>query len=203
MATYTRKQHEILKFVVDYQARHEGLSPTLGEIAERMGVSKVTIFEHLRALQAKGAIASAPRKSRSVKVLDKGFAQSPGSYPLLGRIAAGAPIEAVEAPETFSMAELLPAGQGLYVLEVRGDSMKDEGIHDRDFVFVRQAAHARDGETVVAIIGENEATLKKYFRETGKESGRIRLQPANESMAPIYVDRCEIRGVVVGVFRRL
>ncbi|MCI0342521.1 MAG: transcriptional repressor LexA [Planctomycetales bacterium] len=199
MATYTRKQHEILKFVVDYQARHEGLSPTLGEIAEYMDVSKVTIFEHLRALEAKGAIASSPRKSRSVKVLDKGFAHSPGTYPLLGRIAAGSPIEAVEAPESFSITELLPAGQGLYVLEVRGDSMKDEGIHDRDFVFVRQAAQARDGDTVVAVIGENEATLKRYY----KESGRVRLQPANETMAPIYVDRCEIRGVVVGVFRRL
>jgi len=197
--TYTRRQHELLKYIVEYQRTHEGLAPTLGEMAGNLGVSKVTVFEHLATLKSKGAITTERRRSRSVQVLDPDFGRVPGQLPLLGRIAAGRPIEAIETPETMSLEDLLPAGEGHYVLEVRGDSMKDEAIRDGDYVVVRETSTARDGDTVVAIIGDNEATLKKFYRE----GNRIRLQPANEAMAPIYVDRCEVRGVVAGVVRKL
>ena len=197
--SYTKRQHTLLKFIVEYQRKHEGLSPTLGEMADHMGVSKVTVFEHLATLKAKGAISTERRKSRSVKVLDPDFGHVAGSLPLVGRIAAGAALEAFEVAETFSLDEMLPAGPGFFVLEVRGDSMIDEGIHDGDFVFVREGTTAENGETVVALINGNEATLKSFY----KESNHIRLQPANASMEPIIVPDCEIRGVVVGVYRKL
>jgi len=196
---YTKRQHTLLKFIIEYQRNHEGLSPTLGEMADHMGVSKVTVFEHLATLKAKGAISTERRKSRSVQVLDPEFGQVTGSLPLLGRIAAGTALEALEVPETFSVDEMLPAGPGFYVLEVRGSSMIDEGIHDGDYVFVRETKTARNGDTVVAIINGDEATLKTFYRE----AGHIRLQPANPSMDPIIVDDCEVRGIVVGVYRKL
>lgn len=196
---YTKRQHTLLKFIIEYQRTHEGLSPTLGEMADHMHVSKVTVFEHLATLKAKGAITTERRKSRSVKVLDPEFGHVPGNIPLLGRISAGAGIEALEVPETFSVEEMLPAGPGFYVLEVKGRSMIDEGIMDGDYVFVRQTESARNGETVVAIINDNQATLKTFY----KEGGKIRLQPANPDMPPIVVNDCEIRGVVVGVFRKM
>ena len=117
---------------------------------------------------------------------------------MLGRIAAGAPIEAIEDVEELDLADVVRRDRASYALRVRGDSMIDEGIRDGDYVLVENRNWASNGETVVAIVSENEATLKTYY----KEAGRIRLQPANETMAPIYVDRCEIRGVVVGVLRR-
>jgi repressor LexA len=196
---YTKRQHTLLKFIIEYQRSNEGLSPTLGEMADHMGVSKVTVFEHLATLKAKGAITTERRKSRSVRVLDSEFGHVPGTIPLLGRISAGAALEALEVPATFSIEDKLPAGPGFYVLEVRGNSMVDEGIHDGDFVFVRETTTARNGETVVAIINDDEATLKTFY----KEGRRIRLQPANASMDPILVDECEIRGIVVGVYRKL
>ena len=196
--TYTKRQHELLKFIVEYQRTHEGLSPTLGEMAGVMGVSKVTIFEHLQALKEKGAIDTERRKSRSVRVLDTEFGQTPGTLRLLGSIAAGRPIEALESPEPFEIDSLVDQTHPHYVLRVKGESMRDDGIRDGDFVIVRQTAVARNGDTVVAVIGDNEATLKRYFHE----GDRVRLQPANETLAPVYVDRCEIRGVVEGVFRR-
>jgi len=196
---YTKRQHTLLKFIIEYQRTHEGLSPTLGEMAEHMGVSKVTVFEHLATLKAKGAITTERRKSRSVKVLDPEFGHVAGNLPLLGRISAGSGIEALEVPETFSVEEMLPAGPGFYVLEVKGRSMVDEGIHDGDYIFVRQTETARNGETVVAIINDNQATLKTFY----KEGAKIRLQPANPELQPIVVNDCEIRGVVVGVFRKM
>jgi repressor LexA len=117
---------------------------------------------------------------------------------ILGRIAAGRPIEAVEDPEELDLQDLLPPGRECYALHVRGDSMIDDGIRNGDIVLVEQRKEARNGETVVAVLAGEEATLKRYYRERG----RIRLQPANSALEPIYAKDVEVRGVVVGVIRR-
>jgi repressor LexA len=200
--SYTKRQHALLKFIVEYQRSHEGLSPTLGEMAEHMGVSKVTVFEHLATLKAKGAISAERRKSRSVKVLDTTFGQVAGQIPLRGRIAAGTAIEVNPDSQTFNVDEMLPMGEGHYVLEVRGDSMIEEGIHDGDFVFVRDTTVANNGDVVVAVIGhegqDESCTLKSFYRH----ADHIELRPANERLESIRVPQCEVRGIVVGVYRK-
>jgi len=198
---YTPKQLLIMKFIRDYRRENE-TSPTLEEIGNSLGVHRVTVHQHVAALVKKGAIRKLPQRSRSIEILDKDYLPQP-TVKLLGRIAAGRPIEAVEDPEPFTLEELLPIepGENVYMLRVVGDSMIDDHITDGDLVLVERAATARDGEIVVAII-EGEATLKRIYHEHG---GVIRLQPANQAMEPIYVrppDTVEIRGVVRGVLRR-
>ena len=195
----TPKQFQITQFVHRYDQEH-GFSPTLDEIAAELGVSKVTIFEHMKAMEKKGAVVRVFHKARSVELapeLLRDFADA-SALPLVGTIAAGKPIEAVETPDSIDIAALFAAPQQTYVLKVRGNSMIDEQIRDGDYVIVEKRNTALNGETVVALLAEGEATLKKFYRE----EGRIRLQPANPDMAPIYVARCEIQGVVVGVMRR-
>ena len=206
---YTDKQLAIIEFIQRFR-RMRGKSPTLGEMAEHFRVSKVTVHDHLRQLEAKGAVRKAPHRARALEILDPDYidrAQPPpeeGRLPvkLLGTIAAGRPINAVENPEEIDLATLLPMGREHYALRVAGDSMIDEGIHDGDLVIVERRSSADDGELVVAIIGDEEATLKKLFRETRDGRPIFRLQPANERLEPIYVDELQIRGVVVSVVRR-
>lgn len=196
----TKRQLQILEFFKSYTREH-GLSPTLEEIAQQFGVNKVTIFGHVSELERKGVlIRSAPKKSRARQVAgsDESSAHRGPSVPILGRIAAGRPIEAVEDPEVFELSDLVPRDREVYALRVRGQSMIDDGIHDGDIVLIEARQHARDGEMVVAILPEEEATLKRIYRE----HDGIRLQPANASMEPIRVPTCEVRGVVVGVVRR-
>ena len=166
-------------------------------MGEHLGITRVTVFQHVKALQKKGALRSEPLLARSLEVLDPDLLPRSG-MPLLGRIAAGCPIEALEAPEEIHVEDLVPAGSGLYALRVSGESMIDEGIRDGDFVIVERRQTAQDGDTVVAIVGDNEATLKRFYRE----ADHIRLQPANEAMEPIRVREVEIRGIVRGVLRR-
>ena len=203
----TPKQLEIVNFIVDYRDR-KGLAPTLEEIARELGVSKITIYEHVAQLEKKGAITKQKYQSRSLTVSPAlvgelksrrdNQSQSTFTIPLLGRIAAGAPIEAIEVPEEVDLSDMIRRDRASYLLRVKGNSMVDEGIRNGDFVIVENRNWASNGETVVAIINENEATLKKFYRE----GDRVRLQPANAEMQPIYVDKCEIRGVVVGVLRK-
>ena len=198
---YTPKQLQIMKFIWDYR-RDNHTSPTLEEIGHSLGVHRVTVHQHVAALVKKGAIRKLPQRSRSIEILDKDYLPQP-TVKLLGRIAAGRPIEAVEDPEPFTLEELLPIepGEDVYMLRVVGDSMIDDHITDGDLVLVEKAASAHDGEIVVAIV-EGEATLKRLYREAG---GIYRLQPANALLEPIFVrppDRLEIRGVVRGVLRR-
>ena len=193
----TKKQLEIMKYISSYQENHEGLSPTLDEIASEMGVCKITIFEHVEALAKKGALKKTKHFARSLEITAPEFMTRRG-LPLLGRIAAGKPIEAIETPEQFELNSIVPPGADCYVLRVAGNSMIHDGIRDGDFVLVEKTADAHNGQTVVAIIGDGEATLKRFYRE----EGRIRLQPANDEMQPIYVDDCEIRGIVRGIVRR-
>lgn len=207
----TPKQLQIVDFIVRYRDE-KGLAPTLEEIARELGVSKITVYEHVTQLERKGAVSKQKYQSRSIEVhpelaeelrsrSDRDVERVGTSefvLPLMGRIAAGIAIEAVVDEEELDLRDMVRRDRASYVLRVKGSSMIDEGIRNGDYVLVENRNWASNGETAVAIIGDNEATLKKYFRE----GGRIRLQPANADMEPIIVDKCEIRGVVVGLLRR-
>ncbi len=197
----TEKQIRVLRYFRDYRNDH-GISPTLEEAAEALGVSKITIFEHLNQLARKGAIHRDKAKARSVAILRDPDARQEtavrSSLPILGIIAAGRPIEAVEDREELEISELVPTGEGIYLLRVRGKSMIEDHIDDGDLVVVERRETAENGDIVVAILEDEEATLKRYYRE----KNRIRLQPANPNMEPIYVDSVTLRGVVRGVIRR-
>lgn len=196
----TPRQLEILTFIRDFQ-RKRGYSPTMQELGDALGVSKVTIFEHLEALAAKGLIARSPHKARSLEISPRAEFpdERPTRFRLAGRIAAGRPVEAIEEPETIDLDELFACkGRERFVLQVRGDSMLGEQIREGDYVIVERRDTARDGETVVALLEDGEATLKKLYRE----GNRYRLQPASPFFEPIYVDRLRIQGVVVAVIRK-
>ncbi len=194
----TPRQFEIVDFIRRYAREHE-YAPTMQEIADHLGVSRPTVFEHIQALEHKGALARGePTLARSITLAPE-LLDRPGELPLKGRIAAGAPIEALEDVEILNFESLFRGRPGeTFVLQVRGNSMIEEQIRDDDFVIVEKRKEARNGETVVALLPDGDATLKKFYRE----KGRIRLQPANETMEPIYVDDCEIQGIVVGVLRK-
>ncbi len=201
----TPKQLHILTRVRDLRVAH-GYSPTLQELADELHVSKVTVFEHVEALIKKGALLREPNKARSLEVSPKINLPDEARrtrLPLVGTIAAGSPIEAVEDRQHLDLEDLF-AGRtsrpdGTFALRVRGDSMIDEQIRDGDFVVVERCNQARNGQTVVALLEDGEATLKKYYRERD----RVRLQPANEQYEPIFVNECRIQGVVVGVVRSI
>ena len=197
MANLTPKQFQIVRFLQDYWVEHE-YAPTMQEIADHLGVSRPTVFEHIEAMEKKNVLSREPTLARSV-VLSPEYAPEGTRLPLVGRIAAGSPIEAIEDTELLDLESLFRGRPGeTFALQVRGDSMIDEQIRDGDYVIVQKRQSARDGETVVAILPDGDATLKKFY----KEKGRIRLQPANETMQPIYAPTVTIQGVVIGVLRK-
>ena len=194
----TNRQRDILTFVREYCAA-EGISPTLEEIAAEFGVNKVTIFGHVAELERKGAITRGERHtSRSIRPAEDAVRDT-NSVQILGRIAAGAPIETIEDPEALSFQDLVPPGRDVYALRVKGDSMIEDAICDGDLVLVERRSEARNGETVVAVLPDEEATLKRFYLETDG----VRLQPANSTMEPIFVPEVEIRGVVISVIRQI
>lgn len=200
----TEKQIRVLRYFRDYR-RDRGIAPTLDEAAQALGVSKITIHEHLNQLTRKGAIHRDRAKARAVAILhdpdasDDVVAGGLPTVPLVGMIAAGRPIEALEDRQELSLTELVPTGDQIYLLKVRGKSMIEDHIDDGDLVVVERREVANDGDIVVAILDGEEATLKRFYRE---RNGSIRLQPANSSMEPIYTTRVQVRGVVRGVIRR-
>ena len=200
----TPKQLRILKMVRDMRIAH-GYSPTMKEIAEEIGISKVTAFEHVEALIKKGALEREPHKARSLSIPDGAIVpdeSQPLAFPLVGKIAAGYPIEKFEQSDQLELEQMFGprVGQkaGTYALQVDGDSMMDEGILEGDYVIVERRDTARNGERVVALLPDGETTLKSYY----KEKNGIRLQPANPNYEPIIVKECQIQGVVIGVLRR-
>ncbi len=204
----TKRQRQILDFLASFHAEH-GMSPTLEEIAAEFGVNKVTIFGHVAELERKGFLTRSQKGiSRGLRLVRQGEGENQESHTqnesqaaslqILGTIAAGAPIATIEAPEEFALADLLPDGRDVYALRVKGNSMIDDGINDGDVVLVERRSTAHNGEMVVAVLPDEEATLKRFYKETD----RIRLQPANEALDPIYVDDLTIRGIVIGVVRR-
>jgi len=199
MRTYTAKQREVLEFVRQ-SLEERGIAPTLEEIGGALGgTSRVTALAHLRALERKGAIRRRARESRAIEVLDADYRPARG-VPLVGAIAAGEPILEAEDREDIRLEEYLGAGEDTFLLRVQGDSMIDDQIRDGDLVLVESRKNARDGEVVVAVVGE-EVTLKRFYRE----KVGIRLQPANGRLKPKVhrSEDVEIRGVVKGVIRRV
>ncbi|MDO8599408.1 MAG: transcriptional repressor LexA [bacterium] len=207
MTPLTKRQHEVLTFVVNYTKEH-GYAPSIREIADGVEVSSpATIHEHLEALRASGHLSARggpvvggrhPPRSWTPTRLALAIGRSL-ELPLLGTIAAGQPIEAVEEREAVAVpANFVVDGMNSYVLRVRGDSMVDDGILDGDYVVVERNPSPRNGEVVVALLDNAFATLKRFYRE----AHRIRLQPANATMKPIYVKDCIVQGVVKAVMRR-
>ena len=195
----TPRQLEILMIIRDYR-KSEGYSPTLQEMADELGISKITVFEHVEALLEKGLLTRRSNKARSLALTSSVRLpdERPTLLPLVGRIAAGQPIEAIEVPDAVDMEDIFTSRHPVRVLTVTGDSMVDEHIRDGDMVVYEDRSNPRNGDTVVALVGGEEATLKKFY----KEKNRVRLQPANEAYKPIYTRNVQIQGVVIGVIRR-
>ncbi len=204
-ANLTPKQLRILQLIRECREEH-GYSPTMQELADALGVSKVTVFEHVNALERKGVLTREANRARSLSMSDEVVLpgeRQPLTFPLVGRIAAGYPIERFENQDSLSLEEVFGPRRGqrgtTFALQVEGDSMRDEGILDGDYVIVERRHSARNGERVVALLPNGETTLKSYFTE---KDGSIRLQPANPDFKPIIVPECAVQGVVIGVLRR-
>ncbi len=200
MLPLTKRQREILDYLNDFIQQH-GYAPSLEEIGRRFGLSSLaTVHKHLTNLQEKGFIKRAWNRSRSVEMVPARLGGRAVELPMLGYVAAGAPIEAVTGTETLAVPEDLVGKKDSYVLRVKGDSMIDEQIRDGDFVIVEDRKVASNGEMVIALLAGSDVTLKKFYRE----QDQVRLQPANPTMAAIVVAATDVQvqGVVIGVMRR-
>jgi repressor LexA len=198
----TKRQRQILDYLNGYAAEN-GYAPSFEEIAEHFNYNSLaTVHEHLTNLERKGYIKRSYNESRAIEILPSDVIARAVEVPLLGAVAAGAPLEAVATDETVAVPEdFLRRAGSHYALKVRGNSMIDDQIRDGDFVVVHDRQAADNGDMVIAMLDGASATVKRYYRE---RDGRIRLQPANDQMAPIYVreDQMQVRGIVVGVLRR-
>lgn len=209
----TPRQVQLLR-AIDTQRKSDGYSPTIGELGEQLGISRTTAFEHIEQLRRKGLVSHLPKAARSLALTAKSRGllkrlgehcietsyKSPEGIVLAGVVAAGQPIEAVENPGAPGSIEALFGNRDdIFALEVRGDSMVGENIREGDYIICRRTAVATDGQLVVAIVDNENATLKRFYREPG----RVRLQPANDDYEPIYSNNCRIEGVVTGLVRRI
>jgi len=197
-----KRQRQILDFISQYIQKN-GYSPTLQQIADALGVSSLaTVHEHLNTMSKKGVIKKFEGAVRGIDIVDKklGELTKGVELPILGYIAAGSPIEPYTDPNaTTAVAPgMLSGKKRAFVLQVKGESMIEDGILDGDFVVVEEQNEAKNGDIVVALLGSGLATLKRYF----KEASRIRLAPANSKMSPIYATDVRIQGKVVGVIRK-
>lgn len=203
----TKRQRQVYDFIHGFVQKN-GYSPSFEEIGNGMGLSSLaTVHKHISNLEKKGLIKRDYNRSRSIDVLPvRGLfkrqvqkAPSELALPLLGRIAAGQPIEAIETPETISLGDITRS-KDVFVLQVKGESMKDEHIVDGDYVLVEKTNMSRDGEIIVALVDGTDATLKRFYRE----GVNIRLQPSNAAMKPIIVPArsVQIQGRVIGVLRK-
>jgi repressor LexA len=201
MVDLTKRQKEIFDYIGTYASKY-GYPPTVREIGKAVGLhSSSTVHAHLANLEKSGLLRRDPSKPRAIEVLvDKAKRViQPAGLPLVGNVAAGAPILAEENIEEYlDVPDVIGGDDGDYILRVRGESMKNAGIIEGDYVVVHPSESADDGEIVVALIGD-EATVKRYFRE----KDHIRLQPENEAMEPIRTTEAKVLGKVVGVFRRV
>jgi repressor LexA len=204
----TKRQKEFLDFLAGFLEKR-GYSPSYEEIADGLGLASLaTVHKHIMALESKNYVKRGFNQSRSLELAPKFYEEQRQFHPqpmgvevpLLGRIAAGAPVEAIAGQDTLNFADF--AGDaGTYALQVRGESMIEDHICNGDYVLVQKAAEARDGDIVVALVDKMETTLKRFYMEAGD---RVRLQPANASMQPIFVTRSsvDIQGKVLAVLRK-
>lgn len=194
----TKRQLAIYQFIRE-KIRVRGYGPTVREIADKFKIGSPNgVVCHLTALEKKGVISREPHKARAIKLIAEPVYER--GLTVAGRIAAGVLHEAIEQDERVSFDEMFdPTKRNLFVLEVSGDSMIDEQIADGDYVVIKKQRTARKGQIVVALTDENEATLKRWF----PEKNRVRLEPANAKMKPIYVKNPKVLGVVIGVVRKV
>jgi len=198
----TKRQKEIFDFIGTYLSKH-GYPPTVREIGKAVGLhSSSTVHAHLSKLESLGVLKRDPSKPRALEVMVQRAKKAvrPTGLPLVGQVAAGSPILAEENIEDYlEVPDVVGGEDGDYILRVRGESMQDAGILEGDFVVVRPTERASDSEIVVALVGDEEATVKRFFRE----KDQVRLQPENKSMKPIRTRDARILGRVVGMFRRV
>ena len=205
MEKLTKRQNDTLQFVKEYIVSH-GYPPTVREIAEALNVSSpATIQAHLDGLADKSYIKKGSNKNRTIELMvDNEFMNKDNQVidvPLLGKITAGLPIEAIENPNNYFTlpAYLIPKDKEVFTLEVSGESMINVGIHDGDIIIVERRKTARNGEIIVAMTDENEVTLKTFY----KEKDYIRLQPENDTMDPIILNNVTILGKAIGLYRKI
>ncbi|MFH1369771.1 MAG: transcriptional repressor LexA [Planctomycetota bacterium] len=229
----TPRQVQLLRAIAAFRSR-DGYSPTIGELGEQLSISRTTAFGHIEQLRRKGLVSHLPKAARSLTLTSKArrllsrltghtcetAGEKTEGIPLAGTVAAGQPIEAVENKESISMTSYFGTGDDVFALEVRGDSMVGENIREGDYIICRRATAATDGQLVVAIVDNENATLKRFYRESPsspsasdsaeampdkppRRGWRARLQPANEDYEPIYTNNCRIEGVVIGLVRKL
>ena len=208
----TPRQLQLLKEIASFQMS-QCYSPTIAELASELAISRSTAFEHIAELRKKGLLSAYPGRARSLKLTLKAQellnhlnAQSCDSYPkpptgvpLVGKVAAGSPIEAIEDEEHLSLSSHFASPDDIFALEVTGNSMVGDDIRNGDYVICRRTCLANDGQLVIAIVDNEDATLKRFY----KEKTRVRLQPANDDYQPIYSNNCRIEAVVVGLVRKL
>ena len=198
----TKRQSEVFEFVRSYLSRR-GYAPSIEEIRDFLGLSAVsTVHKHLKFLEEKGLLTRTPHQSRGLELVDQDVeSDSDYALPLLGTIAAGEPIEALEVKEHLSIPGEFFSSGNTYVLKVRGNSMIGEQIRDGDFVIIEKKETAENGEMVAALVNQSEVTLKKFFRQP---DGNIRLEPANPDLEPIIVpeENVGVQGRVIGILRK-
>ena len=207
----TPRQYQLLTMVAQFQ-ENRCYSPTLGEMASELNISRSTVFEHITELRKKDLLCASPNRARSLTLTwrarellssfdDPSLSLDPNEstgIPLAGTVAAGVPLEAVEDIESLSLNSCFGSGDDIFALQVCGESMINEDIHEGDYVICRRSRVAENGQLVVAIVDNDNATLKRFY----KEKTRVRLQPANDNFQPIYSDNCRIEAVVVGLVRK-
>ena len=208
----TPRQMQLLRMVASSQ-ESQCYSPTIAELASELDISRSTVFEHIGELRRKGLLSGYPNKARSLRLTSKAQGllsnlaeQYSDPYPdeaagirLSGKVAAGVPLEAVENIEYLSLHSCFGGGDDIFALEVKGDSMVGEHIREGDYVICRRSDVANDGQLVVAVVDNENATLKRFY----KEKNQARLQPANDDYQPIYSENCRIQAVVIGLLRKL
>lgn len=200
----TKRQEDVLKYIKKYIAKH-GFPPATREIGEALGLtSPATVHTHIKKLVQKGYLRTTKSKFRTIEVVGNNEYNMPDNLvrvPMLGKVTAGSPIEAIEKPdEYFDLpVSLVPKEEKVFVLEVSGESMINKGIYDGDVVIVQEQKNARNGDIVVAMNDNDEVTLKTFY----KEKDHIRLQPENDTMAPIILPNCTILGKAIGLYRYL
>jgi len=207
----TPKQLQVLRHIAVFHGSR-CYSPTIAELAAKLSLSRSTVFEHLSELQRKSLLTTSPGRARSLRLTCRGrkllrqarteepatIENGPPGIPLAGRVVAGSPVEAIETSDTLSLESCFGMGDGLFALQVSGDSMIEENIQPGDYVICRRTEVAENGQIVVAVVNDGEATLKRFYQERD----RVRLQPANASYEPIYSSNCRIQGVVIGLLRK-